>query len=95
LFRYLPDARLAWRHAWGGGVATAILFGLGKWVIGVYLAHGNVGGAYAAAGSLVVLLAWTYYSAAIFFFAAELMQAWLAEYGMSMKPLEVVEANGA
>jgi membrane protein len=87
LFRYLPDARLPWRHAWGGGIATAIFFGVGKWVIGVYLSHGDVGGAYGAAGSLVVLLVWTYYSAVVFFFAAELMQAWLTERGQSIKPL--------
>ena len=81
LFRYLPDARLGWRRAFAGGAVTAILFGLGKAAIGLYLAHGSVGGAYGAAGSLVVLLVWVYYSSAIFFFGAELVKAWRVEHG--------------
>ncbi len=86
LFRYLPDARLRWRHAVLGGVVTAILFAIGKWLIGFYLARGDVGGAYGAAGSLVVLLVWVYYSGAIFFFGAELVQAWLALTGEWIEP---------
>lgn len=86
LFRYLPDARLAWRPAAWGGLVTAILFGIGKWVIGLYLARGEVGGAYGAAGSVVVLLVWVYYSSAIFFFGAELVQAWLVAHGGSVAP---------
>ncbi|NYE27123.1 membrane protein [Rhodanobacter sp. K2T2] len=81
LFRYLPDARLPWRRVtWGGGV-TALLFALGKWVIGIYLSSDNIGGAYGAAGSLVVLLVWVYYSGAIFFFGAEVVHAWALERG--------------
>jgi membrane protein len=86
LFRYLPDARLPWRPAAWGGLVTAILFGIGKWVIGLYLARGEVGGAYGAAGSVVVLLVWVYYSSAIFFFGAELVQAWLVAHGGSIAP---------
>jgi membrane protein len=93
LFRYLPDARLKWRHAWGGGVATAILFGAGKWAISVYLTRGDVGAAYGAAGSLVVLLVWTYYSAVVFFFSAELLQACLAECGQTIEPLDTGRAR--
>jgi membrane protein len=85
LFRYLPDARLGWRLAVGGGFATAVLFAIGKAVIGLYLAHGSIGGAYGAAGSLVVLLVWVYYSSAIFFFGAELVKGWLTVHG---HPLE-------
>jgi len=81
LFRYLPDARLGWRLALGGGFVTAVSFGVGKAVIGLYLAHGSVGGAYGAAGSLVVLLVWVYYSSAIFFFGAELVKGWLTVRG--------------
>ncbi len=81
LFRYLPDARLPWRLVTWGGVVTALLFVLGKWVIGFYLSSGNVGGAYGVAGSLVVLLVWVYYSGAIFFFGAEVVHAWALERG--------------
>jgi membrane protein len=81
LFRYLPDARISWHQAFAAGLTTAILFAIGKAVIGLYLAHGAVGGAYGAAGSLVVLLVWVYYSSAIFFFGAELVKAWLLEHG--------------
>jgi membrane protein len=87
LFRYLPDARIPWRAAMFGGLATAILFALGKWAISVYLAHGDVGGAYGAAGSLVVLLVWVYYSAAIFFYGAELTAAGLDVVGVKIAPM--------
>lgn len=81
LFRYLPDARLHWRHAWGGGLMAALMFDVGKWVIGACLARENIGGVYGPAGSVVVLLVWTYYSAIVFFFSAELLEAWIIEGG--------------
>jgi membrane protein len=87
LFRYLPDARIPWRAAMLGGLVTAILFALGKWAIGVYLAHGDVGNAYGAAGSLVLLLVWVYYSATIFFYGAELTAAGLGELRIDIAPL--------
>jgi membrane protein len=86
LFRYLPDARIGWRYALIGGAITAILFGIGKWLIGVYVLRGDVGGAYGAAGSFVVVLVWTYYSAAIFFFGAELTKASLDALGIPIEP---------
>jgi membrane protein len=88
LFRYLPDARISRRAAFFGGVVTAVLFMLGKWAIGAYLAHGDIGGAYGAAGSLALLLVWVYYSAAIFFYGAELTAARLDADGIAIKPLE-------
>ena len=84
LFRYLPDARLHWRHAWGGGAMAALMFVIGKWVIGVCLASENIGGVYGPAGSVVVLLVWTYYSAIVFFFSAELLEAWVIEGGQTL-----------
>jgi membrane protein len=87
LFRYLPDARIGRRAAFFGGFVTAVLFMLGKWAIGAYLAHGDIGGAYGAAGSLAVLLVWVYYSAAIFFYGAELTAARLAAAGIAIEPL--------
>lgn len=88
LFRYLPDARVPWRHAIAGGFVTAVLFAIGKWLIAIYVVRADVGGAYGAAGSLVVLLVWAYYSAAIFFFGAEITKAWLGERGGSARPVE-------
>lgn len=75
LFRYLPDRRPPWRAIRVAAAATALLFGLGKYAIGEYLAHSGVAGAYGPAGSLAVLLAWVYYSAAIFLFGAEMVRA--------------------
>ncbi|MEO7063552.1 MAG: YihY/virulence factor BrkB family protein [Dokdonella sp.] len=86
LFRYLPDARLPWRRAAWGGLVTAVLFALGKWLIGFYLSRGDVGGAYGAAGSLVVLLVWVYYSSTIFFIGAESVQVWLQGRGETIEP---------
>jgi membrane protein len=91
LFRYLPDARIRRRAAFLGGLATAVLFALGKWAIGLYLARGDVGGAYGAAGSLAVLLVWVYYSAAIFFYGAELTAACLEALGIGIEPLAHAE----
>lgn len=91
MFRYLPDARLPWRRVVWGGVITALLFAVGKWAIGLYLASGNVGGAYGAAGSVVVLLVWVYYSSAIFFFGAEVVLAWALERGDPLEPEEHAE----
>lgn len=86
LFRFLPDARIPWRDTVVGAVMTAVLFVIGKWLIGVYLGHSNVGGAYGPAGSVVVLLIWIYYSAAIFFFGAELVQAYVEHRGRHVEP---------
>ncbi len=86
LFRYLPDARLPWHRVLRGGIVTAILFAIGKWLIGYYLASGKVGSAYGAASSLVVLLVWVYYSGAIFFFGAEVVRAWAIESGENIEP---------
>lgn len=95
LFRYLPDTRIPWRNALGGGLVTAVLFAIGKWGIGVYLASGDVGGAYGAAGSLALLLVWVYYSGAIFFFGAELTKSWLVESGHAFEPTAHGELRGA
>lgn len=71
LFRTLPDLRIAWRRVWVGAAVTALLFTIGKYLIGIYLGKAGVGSAYGAAGSLVVVLVWVYYSAQVFFFGAE------------------------
>jgi membrane protein len=80
-FKYVPDAEIRWRDVWPGGVLTAVLFSLGKTAIGYYLGYASVGSAYGAAGSMVVLLVWVYYSALIVFFGAEFTQAWATRQG--------------
>jgi membrane protein len=81
LFTYVPDAEVRWRDVWLGGFVTAVLFTLGKTAIGYYLGQASVGSAYGAAGSMVVLLAWVYYSALLVFFGAEFTQAWATRHG--------------
>jgi membrane protein len=71
IYRFLPSERVPWRDVWIGAAATAVLFSIGKLLIGMYLGKASVGSAYGAAGSLVVVLVWVYYSAQIFFFGAE------------------------
>jgi membrane protein len=66
---------------WVGGLITAVLFTLGKTAIGVHLGRASVGSAYGAAGSMVVLLVWAYYSALILFFGAEFTHAWATRHG--------------
>jgi membrane protein len=75
MFKLLPDAKVAWRDVWVGALLTAVLFTVGKLLIGLYLGKSAVGSSYGAAGSLVVLLVWIYYSSQILFFGAELTHA--------------------
>jgi membrane protein len=81
LYKYVPDAEIGWREVWPGGLITAVLFTLGKTAIGYYLGQTSVGSAYGAAGSMVVLLVWVYYSALIMFFGAEFTHAWSTRHG--------------
>jgi membrane protein len=74
IFKVLPDVEIQWRDVWGGAFITAILFDVGKFAIGKYLGYSSVGSAYGAAGSLVVLLVWVYYSSLVVFMGAEITQ---------------------
>lgn len=71
IYKALPDAPLTWRDVWIGAVFTAMLFSIGKYVIGLYLGNSGVASSFGAAGSLIALLLWVYYSAQIFFLGAE------------------------
>jgi hypothetical protein len=71
IFKYVPEAEITWKNVWSGAVATAFFFTVGKYLIGLYLGKAAVGSAYGAAGSLVVVVVWIYYSAMIFLFGAE------------------------
>ena len=75
LFKYLPDSKLSWKNALIGGALTSLLFTFGKSAIGIYLGQSAFGSSYGAAGSLVMMLVWVYYSAVIFFVGAELTRA--------------------
>jgi membrane protein len=72
IYRFVPDVRLAWRDVLEGALVAGVLFNVGKWAIGAYLGHSAVASAFGAAGSLVVLLVWVYYSAQILLFGAEI-----------------------
>jgi membrane protein len=70
-YRILPRVKIAWADVWMGAVVTALLFTLGKYLIGLYLGHAGVSSGFGAAGSLVIVLVWVYYSAQIFLLGAE------------------------
>lgn len=76
MFKVLPDVHISWGDTWVGGFITAVLFLAGEYATSLYFAHRAVGSVYGAAGSLVILLLWVYYSALILFFGAELTQAY-------------------
>ena len=86
IYKYLPDTVIRWRDVWLGAIVTAMLFILGKFGIGFYLSKTDVGSAYGAAGSLIILLVWIYYSSLILFFGAELTQIWANNFGYKIKP---------
>ena len=88
IFRYLPDAKIAWSDVWVGATLTAALFGLGKFALGLYLGSGAAGSAYGAASSLITLLLWIYYAAQILLFGAEFTQVYANTYGTGVEPME-------
>ena len=90
IFKFLPDAEIAWRDVWLGAFVTALLFSLGKFLIGLYLGNSTVGSSFGAAGSLVLLLLWIYYSAQILLFGAEFTQVYANNYGSKIVPEGVV-----
>jgi len=81
IYKVLPDVDIRWNDVWIGAAATAALFTLGKSLIGIYLGRSVVGSAYGAAGSVVVLLLWIYYSSLILFFGAEFTQVYARSHG--------------
>lgn len=86
IFKFLPDAEIAWRDVWLGAFVTALLFSLGKFLIGLYLGNSTVGSSFGAAGSLVLLLLWIYYSAQILLFGAEFTQVYANKFGSRIVP---------
>lgn len=86
IFKVLPDAEVQWRDVWIGAFLTAVLFAVGKFLLGLYLSRPQVASAYGAAGSLVVLLLWVYYAAQILFFGAEFTKVYAAKCGSRIVP---------
>lgn len=86
IFKVVPDAEVAWGDVWIGAAATALLFTIGRMLLGVYLGRSSFGSTYGAAGSLVVVLIWIYYSAQILFMGAEFTQVYANRYGSRVKP---------
>ena len=75
IFRVLPDAKISWGDVWGGALLTAVLFTAGKFLIGTYIGLSGVGDTYGAAGAVVVILLWVYYSTVILIFGAHFTRA--------------------
>ncbi len=86
MFKMLPDAKIKWRDVWVGSLVTTGLFTGGKFLIGLYLGNSSLNSAYGAAGSLVIILVWVYYSALIFLFGAELTYIYTKEAGSGIEP---------
>jgi len=86
IFRFLPDVKIQWRDVMFGATVTALLFTIGKFLIGLYLGNSSVASVYGAAGSLVIILLWAYYSSQILFFGAELTQVWARQRGSHIEP---------
>jgi membrane protein len=86
IFRILPNAVIHWRDVWTGAVLTAILFLIGKWVLGIYLGSGTAASVYGAASSLITLLLWIYYSSQILLFGAEFTQVYARICGAEIRP---------
>src|SRR5215207_3903795 len=86
IFKFLPDAEIAWRDVWLGAFFTSVLFSLGKTLIGIYLGSSAIASSYGAAGSLVLLLVWIYYSGQILFFGAEFTQIYANQLGSKIVP---------
>ncbi|MBX7168951.1 MAG: YihY/virulence factor BrkB family protein [Pirellulales bacterium] len=85
VYRYLSDVRVAWRDVWVGALITAILFSIGKSLLGVYLGRSSWASAYGAAGSFVLLIVWIYYSAQILLFGAELTQVYSRQFSSGLR----------
>ena len=93
IYKYLPDVKIRWQDVWVGAIITALLFTLGKFLISLYLGKGSLGSAYGAAGSLIIFLAWVFYSAQILLFGAEFTQVYARKYGRTIRPDKHAEVS--
>jgi membrane protein len=93
VFKVLPSAHIAWRDVWLGSFVTAVLFWVGKFLIGLYLGRSAVASSYGAAGTLVVAIFWVYYSAQVFFYGAEFTRAYACRRGSHAVPQDAANSD--
>lgn len=86
IFKVLPDAKIKWRDVIKGAIVTAILFIIGRSLIGLYVGKSNIASVYGAAGSIVIILVWVYYTAVILYFGAEFTKIYSIKYGSKITP---------
>ena len=88
IYKYVPDVEIQWRDVWVGAALTSILFTIGKYLIGLYIGTSGVGSTFGAAGSLITILVWVYYSSLIFFLGVEFTRVYATQYGSGVAPAE-------
>jgi membrane protein len=88
IFKVLPDAKISWKDVRSGAIFTAILFMIGRLVIGIYIEKSGASSTYGAAGSLIIILLWIYYTAAILYFGAEFTRAYVDFKGKRIEPAD-------
>jgi membrane protein len=86
MYRFLPDARIAWRDVRAGALMSAGLFALGRTIIGLYLGRTNPGSVYGVAGSLAIVLIWVYYTSMVVLLGAEFTRLWAQRFGRGITP---------
>ena len=93
LFRFLPDVRLHWRDVMTGALVTAVLFTIGQQLIGLYLGQSSMASSYGAAGSMMILLLWVYYSCQILLLGAEFTRVYAQRQGVKPDPESFAEKD--
>lgn len=88
IYKVLPDVEIEWSDVWLGALMTALLFTIGKLVLGIYFGRAGIGSTYGAAGSVIIFLLWVYYSSLILFFGAEMTQVYARRYGSGIQPAD-------
>ena len=91
IYKVLPDAKIGWRDVWIGAVFTSVFFTIGKFLIGLYLGTSSVSSGFGAAGALILILVWVYYSTTIFLFGAEFTKVYARKYGCGIHPSPYAE----
>ena len=95
IYKFMPRARIRWRDVWVGAAVTSALFAVGKFAIGLYLGRASIGSAFGAAGSLVVVMVWVYYSAQIFLLGAEFTRVYAHAHGSRQGEVQAAVARPA